>query len=386
VRNFAASRLLEDIYAYNDFTHDGVRAALADPVRVTKDRTSPYMVTEHTGHMFPCLPDDPISVRTEHALRHARVLDAMYAHERISGAIGWCMSDYQTSARFGGGDGVCHHGVCDMFRIPKLAAAVYASQQENMPVLQVCGDLRIGSYPAHAIGTVWVFTNCERVELMFRGQRVGWHEADRVRFGHLPHPPVAITDLIGERINELDGFSPGERKLLREVLNQAALTGFDLPVLRKISVALLMRRHGLSGADAIELFERFVLWWDGEDPVWEFRGYRGTQVVARTVLRPSGGSRLDLCADSAVMEELDTYDVVRLVVSMRSDTGMLQWMSHAPVHIDVTGPARLLGPSEISLCGGSAGLYIRSIGKPGNVRVTVSSPSCEPAGTSIRVD
>ena len=386
VRNFARSHLLEDVYTYNDFSHDGVKKALADPKKITTLLSDPYLVTEHTGHMFPCRAEDPEPLRTEHALRHARVLDAMYAHRRISGAIGWCFADYQTTARFGGGDGVCYHGVMDMFRIPKLAAAVYASQQEDVPVLTISSQLKIGSHPAHAIGTLWVFTNCERVELLFRGRPVGTYHVDAERFANLPHPPIPIEDLIGERIDELSGFSPRERRLLRDVLNRAAITGFDLPLMKKIGIALLMRRHELTGSDAIELFERFILWWDAEDPVWEFRGMRGNEVVVRKIVCPSHASHLCVTADADTMHEGETYDVLRLIVSLRSESGELQWLSHAPVHIELSGPARVIGPSDLTLCGGQAGFYIRSTSGHGHVDIFATSPGIEPAHLLVQVD
>ena len=61
-------------------------------------------------------------------MRHLEVLNAAYGDPEISGAIGWCAFDYNTHKDFGSGDRICHHGVMDMFREPKFAAYVYASQ------------------------------------------------------------------------------------------------------------------------------------------------------------------------------------------------------------------------------------------------------------------
>ena len=47
----------------------------------------------------------------------------------IAGSFGWCMFDSDiTHKDFGSGDRICYHGVMDMFRNPKLAAAVEAQQ------------------------------------------------------------------------------------------------------------------------------------------------------------------------------------------------------------------------------------------------------------------
>ena len=101
----------------------------------------------------------------EHALRHARVLNAAYGSSRTSGAIGWCMADYNTHKDFGSGDRICYHGVTDMFRVPKLAAALYASQQDDTPVMEISSSMDIGEHPGSQLGQVYAFTNCDYIKL-----------------------------------------------------------------------------------------------------------------------------------------------------------------------------------------------------------------------------
>ncbi len=199
VRNFENSTLLEDVYTYNDFAHRGDNEPLKAKAAVTRD-AAPYLVTEHNGHMFPTKKFDPEERRTEHALRHLRVLERAYATPGIAGAIGWCMTDYNTHAEFGSGDRVCYHGVLDAFRLPKDAAAAYASQADGPPVLQVSSSMNPGERDEAKIDRVWVYTNCEAVRLSLGGEVIGTHLPDRRRFGHLPHPPVVIDDFIGDRL------------------------------------------------------------------------------------------------------------------------------------------------------------------------------------------
>ena len=54
---------------------------------------------------------------------------------------------------FGSGDRICYHGVCDMFRNPKLAAAVYSSQQDEDDVLEISSSMDIGEHPACLCGS-----------------------------------------------------------------------------------------------------------------------------------------------------------------------------------------------------------------------------------------
>lgn len=386
VRNFAGSQLLEDVYTYNDFSHTGKNDGLQRPQRITKSKDIPYLVTEHTGHMFPCRPSDLELVRTEHALRHATVLDAMYGDPSISGAIGWCMADYHTHRQFGGGDGICWHGVADIFRIPKLAASVYASQQSDVPVMVVSSQFRIGSRPAHLLDRICVFTNCDSVVLSYEGEPVGTYFPDRKRFAHLPHPPMFLDDLIGSRVDSLSEFSHRERSLIRYILNRFATVGFDLPMTKKLALGLLMRRHHLSYADAVNLYERFALFWDGTGQTWTVQGWKDDVQVASIRLGPMRDLRLVLTCDDNRLAPNETYDVVRCVVSLEDANGQVAWMSSTPVHITVSGAISLIGPGDISLSGGYGGFYVRSGDKPGEGMVQVSSAYYGTARTRFQVD
>lgn len=132
---------------------------------VTPDMGKALLISECNGHMYPTKPFDDAPHRQEHALRHARVLNAAYADGEHAGCFGWCMFDYATHKDFGSGDRICYHGVLDSFRNPKLAAAVYASQGGGKPILTVSSTMDIGDSPAGQLGTVYVFTNAERVDL-----------------------------------------------------------------------------------------------------------------------------------------------------------------------------------------------------------------------------
>ena len=94
VRNFAKSSFLEDVYTYNDFSHDGTNAGLGKKKKICSSEV-PYLVTEFCGHMFPTKRYDNPTQQKEHALRHYRTLDAMFGSDGISGAIGWCYERLQ---------------------------------------------------------------------------------------------------------------------------------------------------------------------------------------------------------------------------------------------------------------------------------------------------
>ena len=161
---------MEDVYTYNDFVHNGLNKGCEHKKNVTSDIEKPYLITEYNGHMYSTKSFDWEEHRMWHALRHASVLDAVAGEEDIAGSFGWCMADYNTHKDFGSGDRICYHGVLDMFRNPKMAADVYACQQEERPVLALSSTMDIGEHPACNRGETYIFTNADSVK-MYKNDR-----------------------------------------------------------------------------------------------------------------------------------------------------------------------------------------------------------------------
>jgi len=385
VRNFRHSHVLEDVYTYNDFVHRGDNRALESPHLICKDSRFPYLVTEHNGHMFPTKSYDTEDKRLEHALRHARVLDAMYASQRICGAIGWCMSDYNTHRDFGGGDQVCYHGVTDMFRIPKLAAYIYASQQDRLPVLEISSHMDIGEHAGHYLGEIGVFTNCDSVDVYCYGKRIGTYVPDRKRFPHLPHPPVMIGDFIGDRLESETRFSQRDCVRLKKILINAGRYGMDLPLRDKISVGLLLRKYHMAFDQGMALFTTYVGWINGQERLWRFEGRLKGEVVCIRECGCANHPALHIEADRTLLHEQETYDVIALKVTARSERGSILQFCNDPVDISSTGPIQILGPRMVSLSGGAVGVYVRSCGVEGPGSVTVGSPNLGTQTLSVQV-
>jgi beta-galactosidase len=134
------------------------------------------------------------------------VLNAAYGDPDISGAIGWCMFDYNTHKDFGSGDRICYHGVMDMFREPKFAAYAYISQCDpsDEVVMKPATFWARGERNIGGVLPLIMLTNCDEVELQYGAltKRVG---PDRENFPHLPHPPVVSTIGISPRTNSAPG-------------------------------------------------------------------------------------------------------------------------------------------------------------------------------------
>ncbi len=223
VRNFRASEWLEDVFTYNDFS-----------MGVLPTANAPQLVTEFAGHMYPAKPNDEEHRLLKHALYHASIINEVHGREDIIGASGWCAFDYNTHSNFGSGSNVCFHGVMDMFRVPKFAGLFYKSRRspDEEVVLEFATYAVHGSpehteiivqdegnkefYPRNYAAPLYLFSNCDEVELIVNGATLGKRQPLRDEFPHLSHPPfrfeqrpykfvgdyLAIGYLHGEKVIE----------------------------------------------------------------------------------------------------------------------------------------------------------------------------------------
>lgn len=318
VRYLEKSNLLEDVYAFNDFSHTGNNPGAKPKSEVTTDMTKAFLISEHNGHMFPTKAFDNWERRQEHALRHARVLNDSLIDGEHAGCFGWCMFDYPTHRDFGSGDRMCYHGVMDAFRNPKTAAALYSSQQDEKPVLEISSSMDIGDYPAGAIGNIWALTNCDEVRLYAHDRNKGDQPENFVYvgsynnrpFGNLWHSPVMIED----------------------------------PV-----------HHS----------------WGGKAAVWRFDGIKDSKVAISRTLGGRADLRIEAIPSSDKLEETDTWDMAAVRIRITDGFGNVYPYAQFPLKLDISGEAELIGPDMITAEGGMCGTYIRTIGKPGKAELTI---------------
>lgn len=373
VRYIEKSRLLEDVYAYNDFSHCGDNAGLKPKKSVTAKKHNGYLVSECNGHMFPTKAFDDERHRLDHALRHAKVLDAMYADDDISGIFPWCMFDYNTHQDFGSGDGICYHGVMDMFRNPKLASAVYASQSEDKPCCVVSSSMDIGEHPAGDIGRVYVFTNADCVRLYKDGVFVREFAPSREEYPALPHPPVIIDDFIGELLITQEGFDEKTAAAVKECLLAVAKFGpSSLPPKILAKFARLMLLKGFKFSDGVELYGKYIGNWGGEATKWRFDAVKGGKLICSVTRSPGQRVHLEVSTSKTQLCEGDTYDAAAVCIRAVDEHGNLAPYWQEPVILKCSGSIMLIGPEIISLKGGSGGCYVKTCGSSGSAELCVN--------------
>ncbi len=378
VRFIEKSSLLEDVYAFNDFSHSGDNAGLKAKKGVTSNKRRPYLVSECNGHMFPTKPFDDERHRLSHALRHAKVLDAMYAADDICGIFPWCMFDYNTHKDFGSGDGICYHGVMDMFRNPKLAAAVYASQSEEAPCCVVSSSMDIGEHPAGDIGSVYVFTNADSVRLYKNGLLVKEFYPDSASYPALPHPPVVIDDFIGDLLETQEGFDAKTAESLKDCLGAVAKYGTSaLPPKYLLKFGSLMLLKGLKFSDGVELYGKYISNWGGEATEWRFDAVKNGEVVKSVIKKPGQKAHLEVEVSHTELTEGDTYDVAAVRIYARDEFGNPAVYYQEPVILSCTDGLEIIGPHVISLKGGCGGTYVKTTGSAGKAELMINNIKIE---------
>ena len=387
VRNLKKSHFLEDVYTYNDFVHSGKNRGCEKKKSIITDVHKPYMITEYNGHMYPTKSFDCEEHRLEHALRHARVLNAVAGEYDICGSFGWCMADYNTHKDFGSGDRICYHGVLDMFRNHKLAAEVYASQQEEEPVLAVSSGMDIGELPESKFGNVYLFTNADSVRMYKNDHFVAEYKKENSAFSNLKHGPLLVDDYLGDFLEKEESLDPKAMSTVKKVLNATARYGADhLPKSMYPAVLKLMVIHKMNYGQLSALYGKYIGNWGDSAMSWRFEAIKDGKVVKTVTRQPVKEVHLEAEADHTLLQEKNTYDVAAVRIRAVDENGNVLPFYQEPVRISLEGPAKLIGPDVISLKGGMGGTYLKTTGESGSIKVIFSSPQTENAALTFQAE
>ena len=333
------------------------------------------MVTEYNGHMFPTKSFDNEELRLEHAMRHARVLEKVSEYSDICGSFGWCMFDYNTHKDFGSGDRICYHGVMDMFRNPKMAAAVYSMHQKKTPVLEVASSMDIGEHPAGRRGDVYIFTNADSVKMYKNDIFIKEYTHDDQVFSHMKITPILIDDYVGDQLIENEGFTKKQADDVKKLLNYIGRYGLEeLTVGMKAKMAKVMALYHMKYDDAVQLFGKYIGNWGGEGAIFKFEAISGGKVVKTVVKNIVESIHIEAVVDHTELKEENSYDMaaVRIRVVDQNDNTVPIFMQGLPMTVE--GPIEIVGPKTAYMAGGLGGTYIRTTGKKGKASLTIKMP------------
>lgn len=372
VRYLRNSHLLEDVYTFNDFNREG-----ATNRKDVCSSSVPYLVTEYNGHMFPTKSYDDSPHKLQHTLRYARMLDGVFASPTTSGAIGWCMFDYNTHRDFGSGDRVCYHGVMDMFRNPKQASGVFTSLNSSKPYLEACFMSDIGDYPEGIVGDTYVLTNCDTVKVYKGGSYVGSCTHADSPFTY-PNAPILISDWIGDRLVKEDGISPKNARRIKKCLADVHKYGLNsLPISSKLSIARVMLSEHLSMERLAEIYGKYETSWGRSANIITLEGYIDGKLVVTKTVGSSDSYTLEVTPSHTTLHENTTYDVAAVQIVARDQYGNVCPYVNKVVTFLASGAIELVGPSVVALQGGMFGTYVKTCGKLGKGTLSVDGQEIE---------
>ncbi|HWT26331.1 MAG TPA: glycoside hydrolase family 2 TIM barrel-domain containing protein, partial [Mobilitalea sp.] len=379
VRYLKKSSLLEDVFTYNDFIHNGQTKGLDRKEEVSPNDKAPYLVTEFNGHMFPTKSFDDEEHRLNHALRHACVLDASFEQEEIAGAIGWCMFDYNTHKDFGSGDRICYHGVMDMFRNPKPAAAVYATQlNEKQVVCEVTSTMDIGEHPAGNIGDIYVFTNSDSVKLYKNDTFIKEFHPSSTMYHHLPHPPFIIDDFVGNLLEVNEHYSHKTAEGLKDILYAVRRYGQNnLPLKYKLKMAYLMLKEHINLEEGTRLYNQYIGNWGNATTTFRFEAIKDQKVGKVIEKIPVSKPTLIAIPDTTELMEEETYDVSAVRITAVDECGNRLAYYQEPIKLKAFGAVELIGPDIVSLKGGACGTFVKTNGTKGEGLLMIEQEESE---------
>ena len=371
VRFIQKSSLLEDVYSYNDFSHDGTNLGTLKKKKVTPDINKGYLISEYNGHMFPTKSFDSEDHKVSHMMRHATVVDGYYSQCDVAGGFGWCMADYNTHKDFGSGDRICYHGVLDMFRNPKLASYVYSSQKDDEDILEVSSMMDIGEHPACLAKDVYAVTNADSVKLYKNDKFI--KEFTNTPFKNMPHGPILIDDFIGDSMEKDEGFSHKKAEDIKKVLLAANKYGLaHLPFNMVLLAAKCVLVRGMKISDAYSLYNKYVSNWGGNYTTYKFEAIKNGKVVKTQIRKAVKVVDLDIKVSHTNLKEENTYDVSAIQIKAVDDNNVVLPFYQEAVTLSVTGPIEIIGPSVVTLRGGMAGTYVKTLGQTGKAKLYIN--------------
>lgn len=374
VRAMKKSHLLEDVYTYNDFLHDGEMPGCDSKKKVTSDMEKPYLISEYNGHMYPTKAFDNEERRSEHAIRHANVLDAVAGQPDIAGSFGWCMFDYNTHKDFGSGDRICYHGVMDMFRNPKLAASIYACEQEQTPVLEITSSMDIGEHPGCNRGNIYILSNADSVKMYKNDRFIKEYLPGMSPYKHLKHGPILIDDFIGDSFAQNERFRPKHAKEITDAMNLVARGSLNhIPKRLYLTALKLLLIYHIDFAEVTRLYTKYIGDWGGTATIYRFDAIKDGKVVKSVTKEPVREIRLEAEADHTILTEQHSYDVALVRIRAVDDHGNVLPFYQEPVRLITEGDISIIGPDTIALQGGMGGTYVKSTGRSGRGALLLQS-------------
>ena len=233
-----------------------------------------------------------------------------------------------------------------------------------------------GERAGSVLNDAYVFTNAEKVRLSKGGKFIADFEPDRAGYPGLPHPPVHITDFVGELLKSEEHFSDEVAAKVKKCLYAAQKHGLDkLPLSIKLTLLELKMRHGFTMEQGVELYNRYIGGWGQQSGLWRFTAIRNGEAAEYVEKGDFSKPRLLARAERTLLTEGSCYDMTLVHLECLDERGNRIPTAMDPVLLTTEGPIQVVGPRAVSLEGGAFGTFVRTVGKTGEGVLTLTSPT-----------
>ena len=188
----------------------------------------------------------------------------------------------------------------------------------------------------------------------------------------MKNAPIQIDDYIGDALKD-ENMTPAQERDVKIILNEVAKFGlYQMNTSSKMKAAKLMVFHHMKMTEAVELYNKYVGDWGGEFKTYRFEAIKDGKVVKEKKITPVTKMGLEVECDRVVLKEIESYDVACVRIRAVDENRNLLYYYNEPVILKIEGNAELIGPTVVGLSGGCGGTYVKSIGKAGSARLTVT--------------
>lgn len=213
---------------------------------------------------------------------------------------------------------------------------------------------------------MYAFSNAEFIDLYRNDVFVKRFEPDQKSFGHLPHPPFVIDDVIGAMMEKHEGFSSSKAADVKAVLMAVSMYGTSrLPLKYKLKALGLILFRGMRFTQIQQLYYDYVGNWGSKATTYRFDAIQDAKIVRSVLKAPMQHFALAVTVDTTMLVEATSYDVatVRLMATNEHGQGLAYCLE--PIELRTEGVLELIGPAMIPMRGGMCGTYVKSVGKAG---------------------
>lgn len=160
---------------------------------------------------------------------------------------------------------------------------------------------------------------------------------------------------------------------MKKAMVAAAKYGYIMPPHHYLELAAGVVAGAIPIPRVVDIVTKYFANWGDEQVTYRFDGYKNGEVVKSVTKTAVLSKHLTATADSTTLVEDKTYDVTRIeLLCLDQNDNVLPFANNA-VKVSIDGPAKIIGPDHFALIGGDRAFWIRTIGKSGDIIVTIEA-------------